>query len=332
MALFGPYNAQGGGALPQAQIVYLVECGTHAIVDAGIWPYATHERVGSRRMLRSVGPGMLVLWDRGLHGYYMLAETLARGAHVLARLSIATNPPVLKTLSDGTELVSIKPPKADRAARVPALVLRRIRYQLSIPALGDPTAVHMLLTSLLDPSEAPARTLVCAYHERWEAEITIDELDTHQRMVDRPFRSKKPLGVIQEFYGSLLAHYAIRAVMHDAAVAVDLDPDRMSFVVAVEEIQAAVREFQQTDPADHPQVYRRLLAECCRTILPPRRLRIYPRVVRQRTIKTPRKRPEDQGWCNPTGHFATAVCLVGADGNAVPGQALLPPIQWIQKP
>jgi hypothetical protein len=194
-----PQNAQGGGALPQAQIVYLVECGTHAIVDAGIWPYATHERVGSRRMLRSVGPGMLVLWDRGLHSYHMLTAAIACGADVLARLSTSTTPTVIKTLTDGTQLVVIRPPRAERPARKPPLVLRRICYHVSVPAMGNPTAVHMLVTTLLDPAEAPARALVCAYHERWEAEITIDELDTHQRTAYRPFRSQKPVGVIQGF-------------------------------------------------------------------------------------------------------------------------------------
>jgi hypothetical protein len=332
-AYFGrPGSRRGPGAFPQAQLVYLIECGTHAIVDAGIWPCTTPERIGSRRMLRSVGPGMLVMWDRGLHSYRMLAAALARGAHVLTRLSTATNPVVRETLADGTQLVAIEPHHAERGKGQPPLVLRRIAYQLSMPALGDPTAIHYLLTTLLDPTEAPARALVCAYHERWEVEIAIDELDTHQRITYRPFRSQKPVGVIQEFYGSLLAHYAIRAVMHDAAVAVTVDPDRISFVVAVEEIRAAVREFQQTDPGDHPALYQRLLAECTRTLLPRRRLRIYPRVIKQKMSRFFRKRPEDQGWCDPTAQFATAVCVVGADGAACPRQAALPPIQWTQTP
>lgn len=166
-AYFGrPGSRRGPGAFPQAQLTYLIECGTHAIVDAGIWPCTTHERIGSRRMLRSVGPGMLVMWDRGLHSYRMLADALARGAHVLTRLSTATNPLVRETLADGTQLVAIEPQGAERGKGQPPLVLRRIAYQLSMPALGDPTAIHYLLTTLLDPNEAPARALVCAYHER----------------------------------------------------------------------------------------------------------------------------------------------------------------------
>ncbi|KPL80019.1 hypothetical protein SE18_25910 [Herpetosiphon geysericola] len=40
-----------------------------------------------------------------------------------------------------------------------------------------------------------------------------------------------------------------------------IDPDRLSFVTAVAEVQAAVREFQQTDPIDHGRLYERMVAE-----------------------------------------------------------------------
>jgi hypothetical protein len=107
-----PHNGHGDGPFPQAQIVYLVECGTHAIVDAGIWPIRTHERVGGHRLLRSVGPGMLVMADRGFHSYRMVAATLARGAHLLVRLSTLSNPPVLEPLADGSQLgLNARPPE-----------------------------------------------------------------------------------------------------------------------------------------------------------------------------------------------------------------------------
>jgi len=330
--VFGyPHNGHGDGPFPQAQIVYLIECGTHAIVDAGIWPIRTHERVGGHRLLRSVDPGMLVTADRGFHSYRMVAAILARGAQLLIRLSTVVHAPVLETLADGSQLVQIRPTGAGRGRQSP-IVLRRIRYQLSQPALGDPTTVHILVTSLLDPEAAPARALVCAYHERWEAEITIDELDTHQRRAFRPFRSHKPVGVVQEFYGALLAHYAIRTVMHEAAATVAVDPDRISFVLARDELCAAIHEFQQTDPQHHPQLRQRLLAACVHPLLPARRLRIYPRVLRQRRIKIPRKGPQDRGWTDPRGQFAMAICLIGADGAACAGQAPIPPIQWMRTP
>jgi hypothetical protein len=78
--VFGRHHSdRGQSALPQVQGVYLVECGTHAIVDAGFWPYHTSERGGGYRLLRSVEPGMLVMWDRGLHSFDMVAGVVQRG-------------------------------------------------------------------------------------------------------------------------------------------------------------------------------------------------------------------------------------------------------------
>lgn len=92
-AYFGRQKgARGDSAFPQVQCVYLCECGTHAIFDAGFWPYTTSERVGARRLLRSVAAGMLVMWDRGLHEFDMLAGAVKRGAHALARLPAHVKP------------------------------------------------------------------------------------------------------------------------------------------------------------------------------------------------------------------------------------------------
>jgi hypothetical protein len=56
------------GPFPQVKLVWLVEVGTHVVCDLLIRPCATGEVPLARRLLRSVGTGMLVLWDRGLHG------------------------------------------------------------------------------------------------------------------------------------------------------------------------------------------------------------------------------------------------------------------------
>ena len=66
VATFGRHHGnRGDAAFPQVQGVYLVECGTHAIVDAGFWPCHVSEKVGGSRVLRSVQPDMLGMWDRG---------------------------------------------------------------------------------------------------------------------------------------------------------------------------------------------------------------------------------------------------------------------------
>ena len=177
-------------------------------------------------------------------------------------------------------------------------------------ALDDPNRPghaerHRLITSLFDYEAFPALDLACAYHERWEIEITIDELDTHQRVVNRPFRSQKPEGVLQELYGLIIAHYAIRTLMHNAAVEADLDPDRISFINALHVIRRAIPEFQQTTPSQHARLRRRMLREIGANVLPERENRSNPRVVKRKMSKFKRKRPihfkpprllEKQSW------------------------------------
>ena len=90
-----------------------------------------------------------------------------------------------------------------------------------------------MVTTLLNPQTAPALELVVAYHERWEIEIIIDEVDTHQRLINHPLRSKKPVGVIQEIYALLLAHFVVRNLMHQAALEQHIDPDRLSGSLAL---------------------------------------------------------------------------------------------------
>ena len=331
---FGRPSGRGGpGGFPQAKAIYLVECGTHAIIDAGIWPYATSERVGGHRLLRSVDSSMLLMWDRGFHSYAMVAAAQRRGAHVLGRIAKHVRPAVQTVLADGSVLATLTSgANHGRPTGDAPLQVRMITYQLSMPALGDPTLVHRLVTTLLDPERYPARTLICAYHERWEIEVTIDEVDTHQRASQQAFRSHKPVGVIQEFYGVLLAHYAIRRIMHDAAVAAQLDPDRISFVLVLQEIQATTRNFQQTIDDDHPQLYARLLAECRSCLLPVRRFRQQPRVVKQKMTRFPTKRPAHANWPQPEGCFAQAICRVTTDGEPIREPGGNPPLQWTRRP
>ena len=301
---------RGAAAFPQVLAVYLAECGSHAIVDAGFWPCHTGERVGGARLLRSVGPGMLVMWDCNFHSYDMLVAARQRGAHVLGRLPGGVKPRLVQPLPDGSALVELRP--GDRRARDPAerLVVRLLSYTLTDPARPGYHEVHRLVTTLLDPATAPALDLICAYHERWELEVTVDELQTHQRLAHHPLRSRRPVGVIQELYALLLAHYAVRALMHEAAVQAGLDPDRLSFVHAVRLVHDAIPEFQQTAPADHPRLYARLLRDLARALLPPRRPRSQPRVVKRTSTKFHRKRPEHAHWPQPAGPFRQAVRLI----------------------
>jgi len=163
------------------------------------------------------------------------------------------------------------------------------------------------VTTLLDPELYPVTDLICTYHQRWEIEITIDEIDTHQRLLPGPLRSLKPVGVIQELYGLLIAHYIIRALMHQAAQQAHLDPDRLSFIGAIRVLQQAVPEFQMTAPEQLPALYQRLLRDIGRKRLPQRRLRSNPRVVKRKMSNFKLKRAEHLAWPQPTASFREAI-------------------------
>jgi len=316
-AVFGRHRSQrGASAFPQVQGVYLVECGTHALVDAGFWPCHTSERVGGFRMLRSLEPGMLVMWDRGFHDYDMIVQAHVRGAHVLSRLPAHVKPKRIHTLPDGSYLAYLYPADYPRRRRGDHVLVRIIEYTLTDPALPGYGQIHRLVTTLLDHQAYPALDLACAYHERWEIELVIDEVDTHQRLAGRPLRSHKPVGVIQELYGLLIAHYAIRYLMHEAALQEHIDPDRLSFVHALQVVAEAVPEFQMIAPDQLPQLYARLLRDIAKERLPQRRPRSNPRVVKRKMSNFRLKRPEHYHWPQPTGPFRQAVALTGHSSTA----------------
>ena len=181
--------------------------------------------------------------------------------------------------------------------------MRVIDYTLDDPNRPGYRQPHRLITSLLDPQQAPARSLIATYHQRWEIESAIDEMDAHQRLAGTPLRSKKPVGVIQELYGLLIAHDAVRKVIADAAQQERLNPDRLSFIHAVHLICDAIPEFQMTAPDQHERLYQRLLADIRRYRLPPRDLRSNPRVVKRKMSKFPRKRRQHQQKPQPKKPF-----------------------------
>lgn len=219
------------GPFPQVKLVWLVEIGTHVVCDLLIRPCATSEVPLARRLLRSVGPGMLVLWDRGLHSYAQLRATRERGADFLGRISASVRLVPEEPLADGSFLTTLYPSDAARRRHQDGLVVRVIAYTIDDPARPRPDERYRLVTSLLDPVEAPARPLALAYHERWEIEGALDELKVHQidRRPQPHLRSRHPREIVQEIYGLVLAHRAIRCLMAEAAARADLDPDRLSF-------------------------------------------------------------------------------------------------------
>jgi Insertion element 4 transposase N-terminal/Transposase DDE domain len=276
---------------PQVRCLYLAEVGTHAIVDAVLAPCRVSEQRLAPTVLRSVQPDMLVLCDRNFPSIDFLAAIRLRQAHVLARVAVNHYRQVQQVLCDGSYLVTLHP------HHQPPFQVRVIEYRLhpqlaqdlaQFPASrncreGDPTQLHRLVTTLLDPVQAPALELIICYHERWEIENLIDELKTHQRLSAQPLRSQDPLLVYQELYGLLLAHYAVRWWMHQSAVQAELDPDQLSFTHALHVLETACYEFSVVARPELPLLQQRLLVDWREpsTLLPARRLRFYPRVVKR---------------------------------------------------
>jgi hypothetical protein len=321
---FGRHHSdRGASAFPQVQGVYLSECGTHAVLDAGFWPCHTSERVGAFRLLRSVSTGMLLLLDRGFYSYEMIERTLARGAHVLGRVPAGVTLTPRQLLPDGSYWAYIYPADKERRKRGEHLLVRVIVYTLTDPARPGYGETHRLVTTLRDAQEAPALALICAYHERWEIELTIDEIDTHQRLVQHPLRSQKPVGVLQELYSLLLAHYAVRALMAAAATQAGLAPTCLSFVQAVELIRVALDDFHLVAPAQHPCLYRRLLRDIAACRLPARAARTNPRVVKRKMSNFKLKRGAPPPASQHLASFATAIHLLPQD---------LPALQTLDRP
>ena len=294
-------SGQSQSPFPQVRCLYLAEVGTHAIIDAVLARCKASEQALAQVIVRSIEPGMLVLTDRNFASLPWLASVQQRGAQALCRLSAGRLTHQVATLPDGSYLVHVRPAKGQ-----PLLTLRVIEYRLHPQVAQDlatlptsrtcdpakPQAVHRLVTSLLDPEQAPALELICLYHERWEIELVIDEMKTHQRLSSRPLRSQSPELLYQELYGLLLAHYAVRAWMYQSARQANLDPDRLSFTHALHVLDTACFEFALVAPSDRPRLLQRLLADLRQpsSLLSPRRLRFCPRVVKRAFSSFHRKR------------------------------------------
>jgi hypothetical protein len=244
----GSSRREGGGAFPQLRLVGLAECGTHAITSAALGPYTSSEQALTDRLLGCLGKGMLCLADRNFYSFKRFGNARQTGAQLLWRVKANLVLEREKTLPDGSYLTRIYPSQNDRRAKRDGELVRVVEYSLDDPGLEETEQRYRLLCTILDPEQAPASELAALYSERWEIEGALDELKTHQRGPRAVLRSKHPDGVYQEAYGYLCTHYAIRRLMHDAALVGALDPDRLSFTRSLR----AARRSTRTQPGFSP--------------------------------------------------------------------------------
>jgi len=217
-------------AFPQARLVALAECGSHAIIDAVTGPYTVSENAAASELLDRLQPGMLCLADRGFYSHAAWQQAAATGADLCWRVRSTLKLPVLEPLPDGSWISEVFDSRADRK-REHGTRVRVIEY--TIEDGREPSGPYRLVTTITDPADAPATELAASYAQRWEIETAFDELKTHQRGPRKVLRSGTPELVLQEIWGHLCCHYAIRALMFDAAAASGSDPDRISFVAAL---------------------------------------------------------------------------------------------------
>jgi len=246
-AAFGrPGASQGESAYPQIRFVSLVESGTHVLFGTQMGPCGVGEITLAKAVLPRLRQGMLCLADRNFFGYELWNQAQATGSELLWRIKKNLCLPCEPRLADGSYLSRIYPSPKDRRRNTNSVVVRVIDYQLEGVAGAEP--IYRLVTTILDPEAAPAPELAALYHERWEIETALDELKTHLRGARIVLRSKTPDLVRQEFYGLMMAHFAIRGLMHEAALKADEDPDRLSFVHAVRVIRRKIHRFPAIPP------------------------------------------------------------------------------------
>jgi Transposase DDE domain/Insertion element 4 transposase N-terminal len=279
-------NQYGPGAYPQVRCVLLAECGSHGVVGLEMGRYDGSEVHGAHRLLEQVGPDMLVMADAGLISGGFIEHARERRAQVLGPVEVGVweNLSQQRRLADGSVLVWVPPtPTGQAQYRVQrGMWVRIISYRITDERLGEKGVVYRLVTTLLNPRVAPALELIALYHERWEIELVIDEIKTHERVQRKVLRSKTPEGVYQELSGLFLAHYAVRALLAQAAIQAELDPDRLSFtnglfqLIEMLDLALTVEPEEATEP-----LLKRLRHKMAQVVLPARRLRINRREIKQ---------------------------------------------------
>ena len=241
-----PGAARGKTAFPQIRFVSLVENGTHVLFGSRLGAYEKGETALCREVIPFLRKGMLCMGDRNFYGFKMWKEAKETAVDLLWRVKKNLRLPCMKRLSDGSYQSKVYESEKDRRQDRNGITVRVIEY--TIEDVIDAEPIYRLMTTIMDHEKAPARELAALYHERWEIETALDELKTHLRGSNTVLRSKRPDLVCQEFYGFLMAHFAARKLMHEAAMKVNEDPDRLSFVHAVRVIRRKAATFAAFSP------------------------------------------------------------------------------------
>ncbi len=306
--VFGyPQSGRAAGAFPQVRVLGLCEVGTHVFWKTLLKPHRRGEVPMARHLLRYLQENMLLLWDRNFLSYDTVQRVCARKAHLLARIKKNLVFVPLRRLRDGSFLAKLYPSPKHRRHDQDGTIVRIIEYTFKDPGRPGVGQQHRLLTTLLDDRLHPAKTLIVLYHERWEEELAIDELKTHQ--AERPvLRSETPAGVIQEIYGFLLGHYVVRKLMVEASQQAKVPPRRLSFVETLKILRCRLPQCPKS-PRGQRRWLADLLTEVAEEVLPERRNRVNPRVIKCKMSKWHKKRPHHRDYPQPTKTFRQGIVM-----------------------
>ena len=235
-AHFGlPGSLRGSEGVPKLRLTVLMEVGTRAPLAWCGGPLRETETEQAERLVAHLEPGMLLLADRHDCGFPLWSRAVASGAELLWRVRSNLRFPELERCPDGSWRSVLTGSGKDRPRSRGTCPVRAFTYRLA----GIKES-FTLATTLLDPAEAPAAELAALYHERWQIETAHDEVRTHMPGSGALLRSKTPGLVQQELHGLLLAHYAVRRLIHEAAGGAGEDPDRLSFLHAVDVVRRRI--------------------------------------------------------------------------------------------
>jgi hypothetical protein len=303
-----PGSGRSPGAFPQVRVLSLCEAGTHVLWRSLIKPCCRGEVSMAHYLVRFLEENMLLLWDRGFLSHALVREVRQRKAHLLARVKKNLIFKPLRRLNDGSYLAKLYPSPRHRDRDEEGIMVRIIEYTFDDPGRPGSGEKHRLLTTLLDARRHPAKRLIVLYHERWEEELTFDELKTHQRERD-VLRSETPAGVVQEIYGLLLGHFVIRKLMCEAAVIANCAPRELSFVNTLKIVRCRLPEVPRSSRG-LKRWYDELLAEVAEERLEPRRNRVNPRVIKRKMSNWAKKRAKHSKFPQPTQKFRQSIVML----------------------
>jgi hypothetical protein len=299
------------GGYPQMHVNRLMTVGTRLCVDAIIKPCNTNDYTTAPKLLQSVRPGELVLWDCGFYSFELMHQACQQKKFFLGPVPSHVVLKPIRHLGDGSYLVKAYPSPNHRRDDRDGLLLRVIEYTLDDPARTGCGETHRLITNLIDQVKYPATELVVLYHQRWEIEIDNDEITTHQLDRAVELRSRTPGGAVQEMYGVLVAHNAVRSVMYESARSINIDPRTLSFMNAVRIVRETVHTMRDAPTTQLPLLYRGMLAQIAAARLPARDGRINPRVIKVvRPSNFPAKKPEHRNWPQPKKTFVDSIVML----------------------